>query len=119
MFTPLTTGLFDDRWHTSSRPLYFYQKDMIGLGEAESEWIGVPSMDPKILMIDGGCGIGVFSFGKSMICFMEFPYTWRFPIHGGSPKSSILFSDSWYFYMFVAQEIPKMGYISHYYPLVI
>ena len=29
LFTPLTTGLFDDRWYTSSRPLYFYQKDII------------------------------------------------------------------------------------------
>ena len=29
-FTPLTTGFYDDRWYTSSRPLYFYQKDIIG-----------------------------------------------------------------------------------------
>ena len=29
LFTPLTTGLFDDRWYTSSRPLYFSQKDII------------------------------------------------------------------------------------------
>jgi hypothetical protein len=27
--SPLTTGLFDDRWYTSFRPLYFYQKDII------------------------------------------------------------------------------------------
>jgi len=27
--TSLTTGLFDDIWYTSSRPLYFYQKDII------------------------------------------------------------------------------------------
>ena len=27
---PWTTGLFDDRLYTSSRPLYFYQKDIIG-----------------------------------------------------------------------------------------
>ena len=26
--TPLTTGFYDDRWYTSSRPLYFYQKDI-------------------------------------------------------------------------------------------
>ena len=26
----ITTGFYDDRWYTSSRPLYFYQKDMIG-----------------------------------------------------------------------------------------
>jgi hypothetical protein len=25
----LTTGKFDDRWYTSPRPLYFYQKDII------------------------------------------------------------------------------------------
>ena len=28
--TPLATGFYDDIWYTSSRPLYFYQKDIAG-----------------------------------------------------------------------------------------
>ena len=35
-FTPLTTGLFDDRWYTKPA-LYFYQKDII-----EIKWISEP-----------------------------------------------------------------------------
>ena len=26
----ITTGFYDDIWYTSSRPIYFYQKDIIG-----------------------------------------------------------------------------------------
>ena len=31
LFTSLTTGFYDDRWYTSHRPLYFYQKDIFGI----------------------------------------------------------------------------------------
>ena len=40
LLTTLTTGFYDDRWYTSSRPLYFYQKDIIGiwLGQLHGPW---------------------------------------------------------------------------------
>ena len=40
--TPLRTGFYDDMWYTSSRPIYFYQKDIIGcysLGMAPSSFL--------------------------------------------------------------------------------
>jgi len=53
--TPLT-GLFDDRWYTSSPPLYFYQKDIID----GTIWM---KPEPKITMVKDP----PFFMGKSTI----------------------------------------------------
>ena len=37
MFTPLTTGLFDDRWYTKPAQTYFYQKDIMVYQEPKLE----------------------------------------------------------------------------------
>ena len=29
VYPEITTGFYDDRWYSSSRPLYFYQKDIM------------------------------------------------------------------------------------------
>jgi len=44
-FTPLTTGFYDDIWYTISRPLYFYQKDIIGWNEHCDSLVGIHSDD--------------------------------------------------------------------------